>query len=58
MTPLVLVIGLGTHSIFEGLALGMSSDFDSTFIFATAIILHKGTAGMSLGISMSKTFPG
>jgi zinc transporter ZupT len=58
MTPFVLLIGLGTHAIFEGLALGMSSDYDSTFIFAAAIFLHKGAAGMSLGISMSKTFPG
>ena len=26
-------------------------------IFALAIVMHKGAAGMSLGISMAKTFP-
>ena len=58
MTPYVLMIGLGVHSIFEGLALGMESNFDSTLLFAIAIVLHKGAAGMSLGISMGKTLPG
>ena len=57
MTPFVLMIGLGVHATFEGLSLGMSSDFNSTLIFAIAICLHKGAAGMSLGISMGKTFP-
>ena len=58
MTAFVLMIGLGVHATFEGLSLGMSSDFDSTLLFAIAIVLHKGAAGMSLGISMGKTFPG
>ena len=58
MTPFVLMIGLGVHSTFEGLALGLSKDFDSTFLFGAAIMMHKGAAGMSLGISMGKTFPG
>lgn len=57
MTPFVLMIGLGVHATFEGLSLGMSKDFDSTLLFAIAIVLHKGAAGMSLGISMGKTFP-
>lgn len=56
MTPFVLMIGLGVHATFEGLALGMSEDFDGTLLFAIAIILHKGAAGMSLGISMTQTF--
>lgn len=58
MTPFVLLIGLGFHATFEGLSLGMSKDFSSTLLFAIAIVLHKGAAGMSLGISMGKTFPG
>jgi zinc transporter ZupT len=58
MTPFVLMIGLGVHATFEGLSLGLSTDFDSTLLLATAIVLHKGAAGMSLGISMGKTFPG
>jgi len=58
MTPFVLLIGLGTHAIFEGLALGISSDSNEVLLFAVAIIMHKGAAGMSLGISMAQTFPG
>ena len=27
-------------------------------LYAIAIVLHKGAAGMSLGISMVQTFPG
>ena len=56
MTPFVLMIGLGVHALFEGFALGISDDVDKTIIFAVAIILHKGAAGMSLGISMARTF--
>lgn len=56
MTPLVLMIGLSVHSLFEGVSLGLSTDTKSTFIMALAIFLHKGAAGMSLGISMQKTF--
>jgi zinc transporter 1/2/3 len=58
MTPFVLLIGLGVHAMFEGLSLGMSQDVSQTMIFAIAILMHKGAAGMSLGISMAKTFKG
>ena len=57
MTPFILLIGLGTHSVFEGLALGVTKKLDEVILFAIAIALHKGAAGMSLGISMAKTFP-
>jgi len=57
MTPFILLIGLGTHAIFEGLALGLATKWSSVIPFAIAIWLHKGAAGMSLGISMAKTFP-
>ena len=56
-TPFVLLIGLGTHALFEGLALGLNNEMNNVEMFALAIILHKGAAGMSLGISMSKAFP-
>lgn len=58
MTPFILMIGLGVHATFEGLSLGIEKDFNKVMIFAIAIVLHKGAAGMSLGISMSQTFPG
>jgi zinc transporter 1/2/3 len=56
-TPFVLMIGLGTHAVFEGLALGIVGTEEKAFIFALAIALHKGAEGISLGISMQKTFP-
>ena len=58
MTPFVLLIGLGTHAVFEGLALGISGDASEVLLFALAIVLHKGAAGMALGISMAQAFPG
>ena len=57
MGPIVLLIGLGIHSIFEGLALGMSENFQGTLLFSIAICMHKGAAAISLGISLTKTFP-
>lgn len=52
------MIGLGVHATFEGLSLGIEADFNKVLIYSIAIVLHKGAAGMSLGISMSQTFPG
>ena len=56
-THFVLLIGLGTHALFEGIALGVNDKLKNVEIFALAIVMHKGAAGMSLGISMAKTFP-
>ena len=57
MTPFVLLIGLGTHAVFEGIALGLTKEFRDTIFFALAIFLHKGAAGLALGIAMGKAFP-
>lgn len=57
MTPFVLMIALSVHSIFEGLALGLTPDLASTLNIVAAIIIHKGAASSSLGISLVKTFP-
>ena len=57
MTPFVLMIALSVHSIFEGLALGISLDFQTVINMVIAIVVHKGAAGSSLGISLVKTFP-
>ena len=56
MTPFILLIGLGAHAVFEGIAMGLEKTGDKAFLFALAIFFHKGAAGMSLGISMKKTF--
>lgn len=56
--PFVLLVGLGIHSLFEGIALGLLTNINDAWLFALAIFLHKGAAGMSLCISLVKTFPG
>ena len=57
MTPFILMIALSVHSIFEGLALGLQSDMSSVLNMLIAILVHKGAASSSLGISLVKTFP-
>lgn len=57
MTPLVLLLGLGAHSLFEGLAVGMADNWEKVGLYVLAIGMHKGAAGMSLGISFVKAFP-
>jgi len=57
MTPFILMIALSVHSIFEGLALGLQPDMPSVVNMLLAIVIHKGAASSSLGISLVKTFP-
>ena len=57
MTPFVLMIALSTHSIFEGLAVGLATSMSSLMNIIIAIAIHKEAAGLSLGISLVKTFP-
>ena len=56
-TPFVLMIALSVHAVFEGLALGLSPDYSATLNIVIAILIHKGAAASSLGISLVKTFP-
>jgi len=57
MTPFILMIALSVHSIFEGLALGLTTNEKELINLVIAILVHKGAAGCSLGISLVKTFP-
>jgi zinc transporter 1/2/3 len=47
------LIALSTHSIFEGIAVGLQDDPTDIWSFFVAIGLHKWAAAMSLGISMN-----
>ena len=51
------MIGLGAHSLFEGIAVGMGHTVNEVALLVLAIVMHKGAAGMSLGTSMAKAFP-
>ncbi len=57
MTPFILMIALSVHSVFEGLAAGLAKSEGQVLNMVVAIIVHKGAAGCSLGISLVKTFP-
>jgi len=57
MTPFILMIALATHSIFEGIAVGLASTEAACVNMVIAIAVHKSAAAVSLGISLVKTFP-
>ena len=50
------MLALTLHSIFEGIAVGLSDTKKELSEFVIAILLHKWAAAMSLGISISKNF--
>ena len=57
LSPFVLIIGLGVHSLFEGIAVGLAPDFQQATFICLAIVMHKGAAAMALGIANQKAFP-
>ena len=57
MTPFLLMIALSVHSVFEGLAVGLALDLKDCVNMVLAIAIHKMAAGVSLGISLVRTFP-
>lgn len=53
----MLMVALSIHSIFEGVATGISKDFGIVIDMIIAIVVHKGAAGSALGINLVKNFP-
>lgn len=51
-TPVVLMIALSCHALFEGLAVGLGKDSKTVWTLCLAICLHKWAEAMSLGISL------
>jgi len=54
---LVLVAGLGVHSFFEGLLLGLATNTTSTDSLFAGIIAHKGFASFALGAVLIRMMP-
>ena len=50
------MIALSMHSVFEGIALGLTKETSATINIMLALILHKPAAAISLGVSISKNF--
>ncbi|KFP70295.1 PREDICTED: zinc transporter ZIP3 [Acanthisitta chloris] len=49
-----LVFALGTHSIFEGLALGLQEDSGKVLSLFLGVAIHETLVAMALGTSMAK----
>lgn len=54
ITPLILLLALGIHSIFEGIALGMSQSISTFVNLMIGVILHHAPACISLGVSLGQ----
>lgn len=54
-TSLVLLIALGLHAAFEGMAVGLLGTMSSTLKLAFSILIHKFAESLSITISMQKS---
>ena len=54
ITPYILLLALGFHGFFEGMALGIQSEVTNTLSLFLAIAAHKWAASLTLGISFVK----
>ena len=54
ITPYILLLALGFHGLFEGMALGIQSSIEGTLFLFMAIAAHKWAASLTLGISFVK----
>ena len=50
-TPYILLIALGLHGFFEGLALGLADTYGGILVMLGAILAHKWAESLTLGIS-------
>jgi zinc transporter ZupT len=55
ITPLVLLIALGFHSVFEGIALGLIKDLQVFINLMIGITIHHIVACISYGVSLGKS---
>ena len=54
-TAIVLVLALGFHSLFEGIAFGLQTEISSAGQLAAGVIIHKTAAAISLGGTFAST---
>jgi len=55
ITPLLLMLSLSLHSVFEGIVLGLQTQEASIVSLILALISHKPVEALSLGILMVKS---
>ena len=54
ITPYILLLALGFHGFFEGMAMGIQSELRDTLFLGLAIAAHKWAASLTLGIAIIK----
>ncbi len=52
MTPIILMVALSVHAIFEGIALGILPEMKESVNLMISIVIHKCAEGMSICIAM------
>jgi zinc transporter ZupT len=52
LASVILLFALSIHSVFDGLAIGISSNTNELISITAAVLAHKGFAGYALGSSM------
>lgn len=55
MTPIILMVALSVHAIFEGIALGLLPELKESLNLMISIVIHKCAEGMSICIAMQKS---
>lgn len=53
-TALIIVIAMGIHAAFAGIALGLYNSQTEFFSFLIAIVLHKWAEALTIGISIAR----
>jgi zinc transporter 1/2/3 len=56
ITPIILMVALGTHSMFEGIALGLMQQSRQAINLIISIIIHKVAETISISIALNKSF--
>ena len=51
---LILILALGIHAIFEGLALGLQDNASKLLNLFAAVVIHESLVAVAMGVSMSK----
>ena len=52
-SAIVLVLAIGAHALFEGIAFGLQTEIESAAQLAIGIIIHKSAAAVSLGAAFA-----
>ncbi|OCU01583.1 zinc transporter ZIP1 [Xenopus laevis] len=52
---LILFLSLSIHSVFEGLAIGLQSNYSSALQIAIAVLIHKGVIVFSLSLKLTQS---